>query len=121
MDKLIKELDRIASFYRFDNVFDSFFTEDELIKFRARDEVSSSISDALKRYRVRQQSAARSLNGISSEQFSQIENLVSTASDYWDMINDECPTSLDKYRSGYINAVLHMCSIFGIDQKRIKK
>lgn len=55
------------------------------------------------------------------EQLSQIDELVRTASDYWQMIDDENPTDLDMYRAGYVNAMLSVIRIFGLSDKLIKK
>lgn len=68
MDKLINQLYLIASFYRYRDDFDSSFTDEEIAKLRAQDEVAAEISSALRHYR--QRAAESSSNESSSNEIS---------------------------------------------------
>lgn len=64
------------------------------------------------------------LKVISCDQNLQLNELVECAADFWEMIPSHVQESLsynDYYRIGFIDAVLRVMDIFGIDEKCVKK
>lgn len=120
MDKLINELERIVSFYRYDGTFAESFTDEEISKFLAHDEVASSLSAALKRYKVRSQSCSN--KEISSVQFEQIKCMVGCA-DYRKSLIPHLPEGCQtiSFFRGYISAVSRLMEILDLDDTCLDK
>lgn len=124
MDKLIKDIEKIIS--------DNYLTGDisSLSDFMqgykiGASFVSNRLYAAFNLYQIRQQVSSNFYaNGISSAQLRRINELVDYASDYWEMLPhnvQDTRTYYDYYRMGFVNAVLRIMDILGIDEKRVKK
>lgn len=121
MDKLIKDIEKILS----ENFFTgdmSFLSDIEQGYKIGSSDVAHHLSSSLNRYRVRQQRKAKSYaKEISSHQWHQINLLVDCARDRWRALGSVSNFYDDAYCRGYINAVLRMMDILGIDEKRVKE
>lgn len=116
MDKLIKDIELIVS----NNLNYDLFEDNSAAQRMALD-----LSLALCEYKARMLRVShRDGFAISSSQWRLLDELVGYASDFWKMLPHQCSASYsynDYHRMGFINAVLRMMNILGIDEKRVKK
>lgn len=114
MDKLIKDLDNL--------IYEGLCDYPTTVR----------LFSILTRYRLRQHRAANSFTiGISSDQWGHINTLIDDARERFKLLPDDCgcfdELSLDElslqdaYRLGFINAVLRLMKILGIDESRVKQ
>lgn len=121
--KLVKEFESLVSKCRLPELFDDL----DLSDYRrgiyvGHDEMCDAIVTILDRCGVRQQRKAKFCSKeISSNQWRQLNLLVDCARDRWHALGSASNFYDDAYCRGYINAVLRMMDILGIDEKRVKE
>lgn len=112
MDKLIKDIEKVIS----DNLSYGLFED-----MSRPQGIALFLSSSLRCYKTRRSRKSKPVKEISSNQWHQINLLVDCARDRWRALGSVSDFYDDAYCRGYINAVLRVMDIFGIDEKRVKK
>lgn len=112
MEDLIKQLHSLVSEYcTSDQAYeDASLSKFLRARFIGRDDVCLAINRLLARYESCHP-------GVSSDQLHQLNSLVITARDYFELLFKDNSLENDMYRCGYINAIESVMRIFGIDLK----